>query len=224
MDIVKELYSLQDLKYRDFHSKLIPNINKELLIGVRVPLLRALAKNIIKTNEQLCFLQQLPHKFYEENCLHAYIIGELNDFNQVVELTNKFLPYIDNWATCDTFSPKAFKHNSNKLLPHIRTWIESSHVYTTRFAVCCLMRYFLGDNYQQEYSDMVQNIKLNDYYIKMVVAWYFATALVKQYNNVIHYLTEHKLDVWTHNQTIKKANESFQTPPAIKTYLKSLKR
>lgn len=220
MNIEKELFKLQDLEYKSFHSRLMPNINPDNIIGVRVPLLRALAKKI-KWDEE--FAEKLPHKYYEENNLHAFMICEIKDFDECISKLNKLLPYIDNWATCDGLKPKCFKKSRNKLLPYIYTWMKSSHTYTVRFACLMLMTHFLDDAFDGKYLKTVSEIKSDEYYINMMLAWYFAEALVKQYDSAIIYLEGRKLPSWVHNKTIQKACESFRITDEKKAYLRSLK-
>ncbi len=220
MDILKELFKLQDLEYKSFHSRLMPNINPDNIIGVRVPQLRSLSKKI-KWNEE--FINSLPHKYYEENNLHAFMVCEISDFDTCIEKLNEFLPYIDNWATCDGLKPKCFKKNTQKLLPYIESWLKSKHTYTVRFACLMLMTHFLGDNFKEEYLEKVSQIRSDEYYINMMLAWYFAESLVKQYDSAITYLEDRKLSPWVHNKTIQKACESFRIEDEKKAYLRSLK-
>lgn len=223
MDIYKELFSLQDKSYKDFHSKLMPTINPDLIIGIRTPVLRKFSKTFAKTKYVTQFLNDLPHKYYEENNLHSFIISDIKDFDQALGATEAFLPYIDNWATCDSFFPKVFKKNPHRLLPYIDKWLKSDRTYTVRFAIGLLMRLFLDESFNEEYPKKISTIHSEEYYINMMVAWYFATALAKQYNSIIPYLAQNKLDVWIHNKTIQKAIESNRITPEIKIYLRTLK-
>ena len=224
MTIREKLFSMQDIKYRDFHSKLVPDKEKEYAIGVRTPQLRALAKELFKTEEAEGFLQELPHCYFEENQLHSFLIAQIKDYDTAISEVKRFLPYIDNWATCDQLNPKVFKKNTDKLISEIKEWIHSEHTYTVRFGVCMLMNYYLDDNFKTEYTDMVSEIRSEEYYINMVIAWYFATALAKQYDAVLPYIEQGRLSVWTHNKTIQKARESFRITDEQKSYLKTLKR
>lgn len=198
----------------------MPNINPDNIIGVRVPRLRSISKKI-KWDEE--FINSLPHKYYEENNLHAFMLCEITDFDACIEKLNEFLPYIDNWATCDGLKPKCFKKNAQKLLPHIEVWLKSKHTYTVRFACLMLMTHFLGDNFKEEYLEKVSCIRSDEYYINMMLAWYFAESLVKQYDSAISYLEDRKLSSWIHNKTIQKACESFRITDEKKAYLRSLK-
>lgn len=221
--IINELFKLQDKKYQEMQAKIIPNIKKENIIGVRTPLLRNYAKKLIKDNEYKLFIDQLPHKYFDENQLHAFIISELKDYNECIKYLNKFLPYIDNWATCDQLSPKIFKNNKNLLLIEIKKWLKTNKTYTIRFGIGMYMKYFLDDDFKEDYLKIVSNIKSKEYYINMMIAWFFATALAKQYDTTIKYIENKKLDTWTHNKTIQKAIESYRINEKQKQYLKSLK-
>ena len=221
--ILSHLYELQDIKYRNFQSGLIPTIDKEVVIGVRTPELRRLAREMVRDKEADNFIMGLPHKFFEENQLHAFIISQIPDFDMAVQAVDKFLPYIDNWATCDQMSPRIFAKNVDKLLPYIKKWLKSEHVYALRFAVLNLMRYFLDDNFDDKYVRMVLEIKSNDYYVNMMRAWYFATAVAKQYDAVFPIFQNKNLDAWTHNRAIQKAIESYRVSPKHKLELKKLK-
>ena len=216
------LFELQDKKYRDFHSKLIPNIPYENIIGIRIPILRKFAKEYAKENTEV-FLHSLPHRYYEENNLHAFIIETINDYGKCMEELELFLPYIDNWATCDSLSPKVFKKNHAALLQHIKVWMGSDKVYTVRFAIGMLMRLYLDDNFKKEYIDMVVSVHSDEYYVNMMRAWYIATALAKQYDCAVEYIRNRELDNWTHNKAIQKAVESNRISTGTKLYLKSLK-
>lgn len=221
--ILTILNNLKDEEYKEFISKLIPNINSENIIGVRTPSLRALAKRLKGDENIKKFLSILPHKYLEENSLHAYLIEQIKDYDLCVKEVNKFLPYIDNWATCDTLRPKCFKKNSDKLFNEIKQWIKSEHTYTIRFAIGMLTTYYLDEHFKIEYLNMVANVRSDEYYVKMMVAWYFATALAKQYDCTISHLENKKLEKWTHNKTIQKAVESFRITKEHKAYLKTLK-
>lgn len=216
----EKLFSLQDAKYRDFQAKLIPNIDPDTIIGVRTPELRKLAKEFGAGES---FRRNLPHEYFEENQIHAFSLESLKDFDRVIEEVERFLPYVDNWATCDQLRPKAFAKHKAELLPHIRRWLVSSHVYTIRFGIGMLMCHYLDDAFAPEYPALVASVEHEDYYVRMMVAWYFATALAKQYDAVLPYITEHRLEKWTHNKTIQKAVESYRITPAQKDFLKQLK-
>lgn len=218
--IVKDLFLMQDEKYKDFTAKLIPNINKESIIGVRTPELRIYAKNIKNYDE---FLSELPHAYHEENQLHSFIISNIKDYEKVIDLLNKFLPYVNNWATCDMLSPKVFAKNRNKLVENIKEWLKSKHIYTIRFGIEMLMSHFLDDDFKVEYLNLVKVIRSDEYYVNMMIAWYFATALAKHYKESVKVLENKELDTWTHNKTIQKAIESYRITEEQKEYLRSLK-
>lgn len=222
--IRQHLFDMQDLQYREFHSKLMPTVKKEKVIGVRVPELRKFAKEISKTAYAEEFLQILPHKYYEEDNIHAFLIEQIKDYDECISQLNRFLPYVDNWATCDMMRPKIFKKHLTELLEEIRIWMKSDDVYAVRFGIEMLMCYYLDDNFTAEYPEMISQIRSDEYYIKMMVAWYFATALAKQYDAVIPYLELNKLDADTHNKAIRKAIESHRISDEQKAYLKTLKR
>ena len=219
-----ELFQMQDLKYKDFHAKLMPTINPDTIIGVRTPKLRALAKSIKNNENTASFLKALPHRYYEENNLHAFLIAEISDFDRCIEELNKFLPYIDNWATCDGIRPKCFKKNTDRLLAEVQKWIESADTYTVRFAIEMLMVYFLDDKFDAKYLDMAASVNSDEYYINMMIAWYFATALAKQWQKAIVYIEKNKLPIWTHNKTIQKAVESYRITDEQKEYLRGFRR
>ncbi|MCC8049159.1 MAG: DNA alkylation repair protein [Clostridiales bacterium] len=223
--IQERLFELQDIKYADFQSNLTPTLSRERFIGVRTPELRALAKKLAAVRKIEEFMKELPHFYFEENQLHAFLIAEEKDFSVCLAELERFLPYIDNWATCDQLSPGVLKREPEKLLPYIKRWLDSSHIYTVRFGIGMLMRYFLDDRFEVNYAEQVAAIPSDrDYYISMMVAWYFATALAKQYDAILPFLEENKLDTWTHNKTIQKAVESYRILPERKAYLKTLKR
>lgn len=221
--ITEQLFALQDLEYKQFHSKLMPTINPDVIIGVRTPELRKLAKQFVKSTNVELFLQELPHRYYEENNLHGFLIESIKDFDACIAALNKFLPYVDNWATCDMMSPKVLKKDLPKLYEWVKVWISSGKTYTVRFGVNMLMKYFLDEAFLPEYPALVASIRSEEYYVKMVVAWYFATALAKQYDVVLPYIKEHRLDTWTHNKTIQKAVESYRITKEQKAYIKTLK-
>lgn len=220
--IIDLLYKSADLKYKNFNSSLIPNVDKSLFIGVRTPDLRAIAKGMIKNKTGDDFVKNIPHYFFEENQLHAFIISGYRDFDVAMQAVDEFLPYVDNWATCDQLSPKIFAKNTDRLLPYIKKWIKSKHVYTVRFAVLNLMRYFLDENFNEKYADMVLKIKSDEYYVNMMRAWYFATAAAKQFDKIFPYFA--RLDDWTQRRAIQKAYESYRVSNEHKLKLKSIKR
>ena len=221
--ITEQLFTLQDLEYKKFHSKLMPTVHPDVIIGVRTPDLRKLAKMLKGTPEAEQFLTELPHQYYEENNLHGFLLESIKEFDACVTALNDFLPYVDNWATCDMMSPKALKKDLAKLYEWVKIWMASKETYTVRFGVNMLMKYYLEEEFRPEYPELVASIRSEEYYIKMVVAWYFATALAKQYEAVLPYLLEHRLDAWTHNKTIQKAVESYRITPEQKAFLKILK-
>ena len=221
--IQKRLFALQDLKYKEFHSGLVPTAETDYMIGVRVPLVRKLAKEVAKEEGCQDFLRQLPHKYYEENNLHAFIIEGIKDYEECLKEVNLFLPYVDNWATCDSMSPKVFGMHLKELLPQIDVWLASGETYTVRFGIGMLMKFYLDEHFLVEYSEKVASVVSEEYYVNMMRAWYFATALAKQYNATVKLLEEKQLDTWTHNKTIQKAVESYRITPGQKEYLRTLK-
>jgi 3-methyladenine DNA glycosylase AlkD len=224
MKIINRLLKLKDKKYAEFQKKLIPNIDSNSIIGIRVPDLRNIAKEYIKEAESKQFLNTLPHKYYEENMLHGLLISEIKDYDNVIEELDKFLFYVDNWAVCDIMSPKVFKKNKDKLIIKIKEWISSKHLYTSRFGIEMLMSHYLDKDFKKEYLELVSVVNTNEYYLQMMIAWFFATALAKQWESTIIYLEKNKLDRWVHNKTIQKAIESYRITDVQKEYLKSLKR
>ena len=224
VDEIREgLFANQDVKYRDFQSKLTPTIEANTAIGVRTPVLRKLAKDYSKRQDVDDFLADLPHKYFDENQLHAFILSEIKDFDECIGKLERFLPFVDNWATCDQMSPKCFKKNHEKLLPYLNKWIKSDDIYTVRFAIVTFMSHFLDGDFDEGYLKLVSDIKSDEYYINMAIAWYFATALAKQYDKTIPYIENKTLDVWTHNKAIQKSIESYRVTAEHKEYLKSLK-
>ena len=223
-EIRKAIFELQDLKYRDFQSSLIPNVKKDYFIGVRTPELRRLAKEIANDEDTASFLKDLPHKYFDENQLHAFIISLGKSFDETVGAVEAFLPYVDNWATCDQLSPRVFKKHKKKLLPYIKKWIKSKKTYMVRFAIGMLMEHFLDDDFDVQYPKMVSEVKSDEYYINMMIAWYFATALAKQYDAIIPFIENECLEAWTHNKAIQKSVESRRISDRQKEYLKTLKR
>ena len=223
-EIRADLFANQDIKYRDFQAKLNPSIPASVCIGVRTPMLRKLAKTYSKRDELSDFLTDLPHKYFDENQLHAFIISEIKDYDECINALNSFLPYVDNWATCDQMSPKCFKKNHSMLVPKLKEWISSTDTYTIRFAIVSFMNQFLDEDFDKEYLQLVASVKSEEYYINMAIAWYFATALAKQYDDAVSYIEANCLDKWTHNKTIQKAIESFRVTDEHKIYLRSLRR
>lgn len=222
-EISRRLFEMQDKSYRAFHSKLIPNIDPALVIGIRTPQLRAVAKAFSKMPQAAEFLSSLPHTYYEENNLHALLIEQMKTPDEVFTALDAFLPYVDNWATCDLLRPKVFPQCRERLLQHIYIWIQSDHTYTVRFGLEMLMVHFLDEAFRPEYLELAAAVKGEDYYIRMMVAWYFATALAKQYDAAVIYLQTHKLNHWTHHKTIQKAIESYRITPEQKAYLRTLR-
>ena len=222
-NVQTRLFELQDLKYRDFHAKLMPTVNKEKIIGVRTPALRVFAKKYGKTDEAKEYLQILPHQYYEENNLHGLLIEQIKDYDTCLEELERFLPYIDNWATCDMLAVKVVKNHLDTFIDEVYRCMESDHAYTIRFGISMLMRYYLEDAFQMEYPEKVAQIRSEEYYVNMMRAWYFATALAKQYDKILPFIEKQKLDVWTHNKTIQKAIESYRITPEQKEYLRGLK-
>lgn len=223
-EIRRELFANQDTAYRDFQAKLIPNLEDGKMIGVRTPTLRKMAKQYAKQEDIGTFLDTLPHTYFDENQLHAFIISERKDFAQCIAELTRFLPFIDNWATCDQLSPKVFKKHRQELLPHINEWLASNLTYVVRFGIGMLMEHFLDEDFDLQYPETVSKLRSEEYYINMMIAWYFATALAKQYEAVLPFLENDRLAPWTHNKAIQKAVESLRITPEQKAYLKKLKR
>ena len=221
--IIHELFKLQDLQYRDFAIKLIPTVNPATVIGVRTPALRSFAKQLKGTETASVFISNLPHKYYDENQLHAFILSEMKDYGLCIEAVDRFLPWIDNWATCDQLSPKIFKKYLIELPDPVMRWIQSDHCYTVRFAIGMLMKYFLDGAFDLKYPIYISKMRSDEYYINMMIAWYFATALAKQYDHILPFLEQKLLAHWTHNKAIQKAVESYRLTNDQKTYLKTLK-
>ncbi len=222
-EIYDDLLQLQDVKYRDFQSKLIPTIDSDIIIGVRTPELRKYSKMLLKRTDICNFLRCLPHKYFEENQLHSFIISEIKNYEKCIDEVNRFLPYVDNWATCDQMSPKVFRNNRKKLLKQIKYWINSNKNYVIRFGVKMLMQHFLDKDFDPIFLDMVSEVKSDDYYVNMMVAWYFATALAKQFDAALSYIENRKLNPWVHNKAIQKSLESYRVAAEDKRHLKSLK-
>ena len=218
-----ELFEMQDLTYRDFHATLMPTIDKETVIGVRTPMLRAYAKKFGKTADAVTFLEVLPHKYYEENNLHGLLIEQIKDYPACIAAIERFLPYVDNWATCDMIALRTMKKHLDVFIQEVYSWMASDHPYIVRFGIGMLMRYYLDEQFKPEYPEKVAEIKSDEYYVNMMRAWYFATALAKQYDQILPYLEEKKLDTWTHNKTIQKAVESYRIAAEQKCYLRTLR-
>ncbi len=223
MSVYEKLLTVKDDEYREFQVKLVPNISPDSILGVRTPDMRKIAKEVSQSDERDSFLKELPHKYYEENLVHFFIISTIKDFDECIAAVETFLPYIDCWPVSDQSSPKVFKKNHNKLLPYIRKWIASDHVYTARFGIRMLMNEYLGDDFKEEYLELAASNKGEDYYLKMMVAWYFATALAKRYDESVKYIEERKLDEWVHKKAIQKAVESYRVSDEHKQYLKSFR-
>lgn len=225
--IREQLISLSDSDYKVFHSKLIPNIEPDAILGVRTPELRKFAKEVVRTSTESeidAFMRILPHKYYDENNLHAFLIEQIKDYDKCVEAIDRFLPYVDNWATCDMMRPKVLGKNLDKLADQAVTWINSEHTYTKRFGIGMLMTFYLDDAFDEKYVKLVSKIVSDEYYVNMMVSWYFATALAKQYAAVIPYIEENRLPDFVHNKSIQKAIESNRISKETKEYLKTLKR
>lgn len=222
-DVREDLFQLRDEPYKAFQVKLIPTVSPDAVIGVRTPALRSLAKRLYRAGEASEFLAELPHRYFDENQLHAFILCEMRDFGECIGGVCRFLPFVDNWATCDQLSPKVFKRNRQQLLEYITGWLASGQTYTVRFAIGVLMAHFLDGDFDPAYLETVCRVRTDEYYVKMMVAWYFATALAKQYESALPYIEERRLEPWTHNMTIQKCVESYRIPEARKAYLKRLK-
>ena len=218
-----QLFALQDKAYADFQSKLLPTVSRETVIGVRTPELRKMAKQVCKTPAAQEFMQALPHRYFDENQLHAFILSEEKDFDTCIAELEQFLPYVDNWATCDQLSPRCFKKHITELLPHIRKWMKSTHTYTIRFGIGMLMRYYLDGEFKPEFLEWVASIKSDEYYIRMMQAWFFATALAKQWDATLPYIEQHRLHPWTHNKAIQKAIESYRITDEQKALLRTFR-
>ena len=222
-EIRQSLFELQDIKYRDFQAKLIPGKDTEMMIGVRTPELRKLAKQMLKREEIGEFLRDLPHRYFDEDQLHAFIVSGIKEYGKCMEELMRFLPFVDNWATCDQMSPGVFKKHRPELLAEIREWLGSEHTYTVRFGIGMLMQHFLDEDFDPAYPELVAGVHSEEYYVNMMIAWYFATALAKQYDAVRPFIEGRRLDPWTHNKTIQKAVESYRISDEQKEYLRSLK-
>ncbi len=223
MKIYKELQALKEKEYADFQAKLVPTIEPSTILGIRVPKLRALAKSYIRDKECQVFLDSLPHNYYDENMLHAILISEMKDYDKCINRLEAFLPYVDNWAVCDIMSPKLFKRYREDLMTRIKVWMASEETYTIRFGLGMLMTHFLDEDFRPEYLDMASSIRSDEYYVNMMIAWLFATALTKQWDVSLPYIEDKRLDDWTHKKTIQKARESLRISKEKKEYLKGLK-
>ena len=221
--IVEELFRMQDKDYALMQTKIIPTVAADRIIGVRTPALRTFAKSLYKDSDIDAFLSSVPHQYFDEDQLHAFILSLEKNFDKCIAEVDAFLPYIDNWATCDQLSPKVFKKEPEKLLPHIQSWIKSDRTYTVRFAIGMLMQHFLDERFDVKYADLAAAVRSEEYYVNMMIAWYFATALAKQYESILPYLEEKRLDDWVHNKAIQKSVETYRITDEQKAYLKTLK-
>ncbi len=222
-EIREKLYKERDEKYAILQEKIIPTAPADSIIGVRTPILRKLAKELVKRDDVGDFLDDLPHDHFDENQLHAFIVSEMKDYDRCISEVVRFLPYVDNWATCDQMAPKVFKKHRQELVAKITDWIDSGETYTVRFGIGMLMEHFLDEDYDIKYPGIVAKVRSDEYYVNMMIAWYFATALAKQYDSILPFIEEKKLDTWTHNKAIQKSVESYRITPEQKEYLKSLK-
>ena len=223
MSLIDKLFEYEDEKYGNFQVKLTPGLNRDRVIGVRVPIVRKIAKEVSNSIESREYIKVLPHFYYDENMLHGLIISEIKDYDECIKEVDRFLPYVDNWAVCDIMSPKVFKKNKDRLLIKINEWIRSDRVYTIRFAIEMLMSHYLDGDYKKEYMNIPLISNNQEYYVRMMIAWFYATALAKQYDDAIKIIEDRKLDKWTHNKIIQKAIESYRISEENKTYLRSLK-
>ena len=222
-EIREELFRIRDIEYRDFQVRLIPSVEPDQVIGVRTPALRKYARQLAIRADAQIFLRDLPHRYFDENQLHAFMISGIKDYGKCLEEVNIFLPCVDNWATCDQLSPAVFKKHRRELIREIRNWIDSDRTYTVRFGLGMLMSHFLDEDFDPAFLDLAAGVRSEEYYIKMMIAWYFATALAKQYDAALPYIEDRRLEPWTHNRTIQKAVESFRVSPEQKNYLRSLR-
>lgn len=222
-ELQRRMFELQDLKYRDFHSRLMPGVDKDKIIGIRTPVLKKFAKEYMKEPGWKQFLRELPHKYYEEDNLHMILIGSIKDYDTCMAELKNMLPYIDNWATCDFPTPRIFEDHKEDVLKEIDSFLASNYTYTVRYGIGLLMRLFLDDDFRPEYPEKVAAVHSDEYYINMMIAWYFATALAKQWEAVVPYIEEHRLDDWVHRKTIQKAVESYRITDEQKAYLKTFR-
>lgn len=222
-ELQKRLFEFQDLTYRDFHSKLMPTVSKDKIIGVRVPLLRKMAKELNNSDAKNDFLASLPHKYYEEDNLHAFLVEQIKDFDECISALDNFLLFVDNWATCDMMTPKILRENPDKLFLKINEWVSSSHIYMVRFGIVMLMKFFMDERLDEKHLKLLLTINSDEYYINMAIAWYLATALSSRWEMVIPYIEKQTFNNWVHNKAIQKAIESYRITPEQKEYLKTLK-
>ncbi len=223
MTLFDRLTEAKDEGYAEFQRKLVPNISPETILGVRTPELRRTAGEVFDSGDRDAFLRDLPHRYYEENLIHFFVLAKLRDFDECVQAVEAFLPYVDCWPVSDQATPKSFRKNRRKLLPYIKRWIASEHVYTARFGLRMLMNEFLGEDFREEYLELAASNPGEDYYLKMMVAWFFATALAKRYEETVPFFENRRLDEWVHRKAIQKAVESFRVTDAHKEYLRSLR-
>ena len=223
MTVLEKLIAAKDEGYREFQAKLVPNISPETILGVRTPDLRRVAKELFQSGGKEAFLREVPHRYYEENLVHFFTVAMIRDFDECVRAAEDFLPYADCWPVSDQATPKAFTKNHEKLLPYIRKWIASDHVYTARFGLRMLMNEFLGDDFREEYLDLAASVKSEEYYLRMMIAWFFATALAKRYDETLPYIEERRLDEWVHRMAVRKALESFRVTEEHKEHLRELR-
>ena len=222
-DVQKRLFEMRDTGYRDFHARLIPTVKKEKIIGIRTPMIRKFAKEFGKTEESEMFLKALPHQYYEENNLHGLLIEQIRDYDKCLKELERFLPYIDNWATCDLLALHMMKKHRDIFIREIYRWMESDKPYIIRFGISMLMRHYLDEGFKPEYPEKVATIRSEEYYVNMMRAWYFATALAKQYEKILPFLEEQRMDIWTHNKTIQKSIESYRITQEQKDHLRTLR-
>ena len=223
--IQERLFTFQDTDYKAFNKTLIPTVDEHTMIGIRMPVLKEFAKEFFRTEPEgvADFMNSLPHQYFEENNLHAFLIENISDFDTAIKETERFLPFIDNWATCDSFAPRIFKKYPDAVYQKILQWIQSDHPYTVRYAIGLLLSNYLDEQFRPEMLELVSNVRSSEYYINMMIAWYFSFALIKQYDTAISYIEKKKLDPFTHRKTIQKAVESRRISVEIKAYLKTLK-
>ena len=219
----QQLFAMADPSYKSFHCALIPTVDPDTVIGIRTPMLRKFAAEFAKTEDAAAFLRDLPHRYYEENNLHGFLLEKIKDYDTLIAELNRFLPHVNNWATCDMISPKIFKKHLPELFEQIRTWLKAEDTYTVRFAIGMLMKFCLDESFDPAGPGLVAKIRSEEYYINMMIAWYFATALAKQYDAILPYLEERRLDPWTHNKAIQKAVESRRITAEQKEYLRTLR-
>ena len=224
MTLYERLIKVKDDSYQAFQAKLVPNISPDTILGVRTPDMRKIAKEVFLSGDRDAFLKELPHAYYEENLIHFFVLAMIRDFDECVQAVEQFLPYVDCWPVSDQATPVAFRKNHQKILPYIKKWIASDHVYTARFGIRMIMNEFLGDDFRKEYLDIVTAKTGEDYYLKMMLAWFFATALAKRYDETIPFFEERKLDEWVHKKAVQKALESYRVSDEHKEYLRRLRQ